>query len=68
MDYQGQLYLFKYQYNQELILKESEDFYKLIKAIKYKCLFMSKKVINFFVEVPNLLDFLCYLLFRIQTI
>ncbi len=68
MDYQGQLYLFKYQYNQELILKESEDFYKLIKAIKYKCIFMSKKVINFFVEVPNLLDFLCYLLFRIQTI
>jgi len=63
----NQLYLIDQKFYQDLILKESEDFYAMMKIIKYKSINSCKKIITLFLYNPQILDFISYLFLRIQT-
>lgn len=68
MYYPNQLFLMNQRFYQDLILKESEDFNHLHNTIKFKTMNVCRSILNVFTFIPQLFDFLSYLVLRIQTI
>lgn len=68
MYYPNQLLLMSQKFDQSLIIKESEDFLQLKNSIQLKAIHVCQSILKGFTFIPQLFDFLSYLLLRIQTI
>ncbi|QVK17103.1 hypothetical protein KHQ81_09400 [Mycoplasmatota bacterium] len=67
MYYPNQLFLLNHKFFENLILKESEEI-DLKNTIKLKTMKVCQSIVKVFTFIPQLFDFLSYLLLRINAI